>query len=218
MNGLGLDPAHGKNVKGKCSPDRRHREYIWSRDQIRKLMHDSIKDKNCPYIPDSPFLDYENEPGLTRRAREYNKRYKNYDKYFMLSLHNDANHPSKCDEEGYGEGHGIAFWTSKGETLADKYASFMYHEFKKIMPDEHFRTAYWCNEKEKVKDPDYEANFTILAGNDNVNVKYEGIIMEVLFQNHRGDLKKLLDPDWNDIFNKNLRMVLYRLFENINYI
>lgn len=218
MNGLLLDPAHGKNVKGKCSPDRRHREYIWSRDQIRKLMHDSLVDDNCFYIPDSPYLDYTDEPGLTKRVRTYNKRIQNYDKSIVISLHNDANPKSICDEEGYGKGHGIAFWTSRGETLADKYAEFMYHEFRKLMPREHFRTAYWLNKKESVKDADYESDFTILAGNKSVKTEYEGVLIEVLFQNNKNDLEKLLSPNWNYNFNNNLRMVLYRLFENINLI
>jgi N-acetylmuramoyl-L-alanine amidase len=218
MNGLILDPAHGKNVKGKCSPNGEHKEYLWSRYQIRDLMRNSIYDKNCPYIPDIPFLDYENEPGLTDRVKMYNSRCKQYDNCLVLSLHNDANPKSICDNEGFGQGHGIAFWTSKGETKADRYAEFMYTEFKKLMPKEHFRTAYWLSEKEIIKDVDYEADFTILAGNNHIEPRYEAILIEVLFQNNREDLKKLLNSDWNNMFNNALRMVLYKLFKNINLI
>lgn len=32
-----LDPAHGSNVKGKCSPDNSHREYLWSRERVRNI-------------------------------------------------------------------------------------------------------------------------------------------------------------------------------------
>jgi len=109
MNGLILDVAHGKNVSGKRSPDGEHREYLWSRNQIKKLMHRFISISNLPFYFHAPFLDYENEPGLIKRVIEYNRITKAYDKTFMLSLHNDANHPDKCDSDGYGEGHGMAF-------------------------------------------------------------------------------------------------------------
>ena len=32
-----LDPAHGNGVKGKCSPDGTHKEYLWSREICKKL-------------------------------------------------------------------------------------------------------------------------------------------------------------------------------------
>jgi N-acetylmuramoyl-L-alanine amidase len=35
-----LDPAHGKNVAGKRSPDGKHREYLWSRWFIESILVD----------------------------------------------------------------------------------------------------------------------------------------------------------------------------------
>ena len=32
-----LDPAHGKNVAGKRSPDESHLEYLWSRERCTSL-------------------------------------------------------------------------------------------------------------------------------------------------------------------------------------
>ena len=32
-----LDPAHGNDVKGKCSPDGTHKEYLWSREICKRM-------------------------------------------------------------------------------------------------------------------------------------------------------------------------------------
>ena len=40
-----LDPAHGKNVAGKRSPDESHFEYIWSRDRCKSLENKLKKKK-----------------------------------------------------------------------------------------------------------------------------------------------------------------------------
>ena len=58
-----LDPAHGADVAGKCSPDGRHFEYKWSRERIAHLK---------ALLINEGFEVYEttlsvNEPGLTRR-------------------------------------------------------------------------------------------------------------------------------------------------------
>ena len=214
MNTLIFDPAHGKDVKGKRSPDGLHEEWKWSRSCIRSVMYDILETPELTFNVHSPYLSYTNEPGLTTRVRKYNELTE--DKTIMLSLHNDASPPYLCDKDGWAEPNGIAFWTSKGDTLADRCVNFMFERFKVMMPNQQFRTAYWLGEKEKVKDPDYEADFYVLAGSEKLRPKYEGILMEVLFQNNREDVKKLLSWDWNLLFNTTLHLVLIDLFDNID--
>ncbi len=217
MNSLILDVAHGINTPGKQSPDGRHKEWIWSRETARKAMHELLNTNDLNFHFHCPYLSYENEPGLTKRVQIYNQMSKTYDRTLVLPLHNDAAPLNICDNEGWcSSAHGIAFWTSRGETPADKWATFMYNRFKILMPDEHFRTAYWLGEKEKIKDPDYEANFTVLAGNKYVKPLYEAILMEVLFQTNKKDVEKLLSEDWNDIFVSILVSVIVELFNNID--
>lgn len=214
MNTLIFDPAHGKDVKGKRSPDGRHEEWLWSRNCIRSVMYDVLETNDLTFNVHAPYLSYTNEPGLTTRVRKYNELTE--DNTLMLSIHNDASPLYICDKDGWGEPNGIAFWTSKGETKADKWVDFMIERFEVMMPNEHFRKAFWLGEGEKVKDADYEANFTVLAGNSVVKPKYEGILMEVLFQNNRKDVEKLLSWDWNLLFNTTLHLVLIDLFDNID--
>ena len=39
-----IDNGHGSNTAGKCSPDKRLREYAWSRDCAKRLAH-ALKQK-----------------------------------------------------------------------------------------------------------------------------------------------------------------------------
>ena len=57
-----LDPAHGADVSGKCSPDGRHREYRWSRDRVKALKAMLIAEGYQVYVT----TESENEPGLSK--------------------------------------------------------------------------------------------------------------------------------------------------------
>jgi N-acetylmuramoyl-L-alanine amidase len=191
------DPAHGANVSGKQSPDGKHKEYLWSRERIRQLMFLHADNYNYDFDLLSPFLSYTDEPGLTTRVDYYNQFVvPNYDRTIVLSLHNDAAPKAICDAEGWTtKANGIAVWTSKGQDKSDEYATFLWQEMKKLIPDQHFRSAYW-----EGNDPDYEQNFTILAGNRKVEPLYDAVLIEVLFQNNKSDVEKLIDPNWNNNF------------------
>lgn len=193
MNKIALiyDVAHGKDVSGKRSPDGKFREYKWSRDICREVfkslvLGDYFFDVYCPY------LDEENEPGISVRRKYYEELASNYERTIMLSLHVDA----------YGNGSrwynnitGFSFWTSKGETPADKIATFIGESFYvKYLRDEKFRFAYWLTEKEKNPDLDWEANFGVIN-----TTKYDGVLIEHNFQTNYNDVyNKLLNDEWNE--------------------
>lgn len=213
-NCLIIDVAHGINVPGKRSPDGKHLEYIWSRDRakniMKKILNSNMFKTNFEYY--SPFMNDLNEPGMTPRVKKYNEISAGFDNCVVIPLHND----------GFGDGsewtdpRGISFWTSRGETLADVYCNQLFDYFKIHMPNEKFRTAYWLGKDEKVKDPDYEANFTLLAGNKVIVPDYVGIYMEVLFQTNNEDIKKLMSFKWNDMFEDVLIESMINLFDKID--
>lgn len=208
--GLILDPAHGKDTVGKRSPDGLHLEYKWSRLRLINIFRRFVETSNTNIH--APFLYEENEPGLTRRVLYYNENIcPLYDRTIMFSLHNDAENPKTCDVQGWGKAHGIAFWTSRGETPADVYATQLYEYCVSRMPEESFRTAYWLNKGEQIKDPDYEANFTVLAGNRTVKPFYEGILVEWKFMTNKKDVQDLKDP----VKNQQVEDVLFSGLLNI---
>jgi len=189
-----LDPPHGKNTPGKRSPDGKHRECFWGRKRIIKVVNNILKSKESSDIY-YPFVYEENEPGLTNRVLKYNSIAKDYDETLVISLHNDAENPKTCDINGWGKANGAAVWTSKGQDASDEYATNWFNYFHARYPNQKFRQAKW-----EGNDPDYEANFTILAGNSKVKPLYNAILIEWLFQTNKSDVEKLMNDKHNEYF------------------
>lgn len=168
-----LDEAHGEETPGKRSPDSKFREYKWSRLIVSML------------LPRLVSLGYTvmrsntttREIGLSVRKRaadNWDKKHK-----VLLSIHNNA--------AGMGDkwmnATGFSFYTTRGQTVSDIFAEFLYTSFESTFPDEKFRTNYGDNDR------DIEENFTVLMG-----ASYWAVLAECLFQDNKSDVEKLDDP------------------------
>lgn len=190
-----LDCAHGADVKGKCSPDGTHREYKWSR-----LICGKLRDKleSLGYR-----VEYtnktENEIGLSQRKNIANNIKINSDQVkFLISLHNNA----AGNGSNWTNATGFEIFTSKGQTLSDKFAQVIMSNLQKDFPESNgFKHRVDLTDG----DLDKEENFTVLMGN------YYGILLEWLFQDNKEDVKLLND----EIINNKL---IDSLIKSINYI
>ena len=117
-----LDPAHGKDVKGKRSPDGTHLEYIWSREICKKLKDRLIlNDFRVKYTNET-----ENEIGLSKRKEIANNIKSSPGEYkFLVSLHNNA----AGDGTQWLNAKGFEIYTSKGQTISDKFATIIFNNF-----------------------------------------------------------------------------------------
>lgn len=207
-----LDVAHGKDVKGKASPDGIFREWEWSRQTARRLMTRIIA-KNPKYSVICPYLSYRDEPGLLTRVKKYNDICKGYHETIVLSIHNNAAPKNLCDKDGWNDKiRGIEFYTPRGETKADEYCTLLYNRFKKNMPNEKYRTGYWLGKGEKIKDPDKEANFIVIAGHGDVKPKYFGILLEIKFMTSHADVEDLTNYSWLKRFD----LTMLKCMDEIN--
>lgn len=190
-----LDCAHGADVKGKCSPDGTHREYKWSR-----LICGKLRDKleSLGYR-----VEYtnktENEIGLSQRKNIANNIKIDSDQVkFLISLHNNA----AGNGSNWTNATGFEIFTSKGQTLSDKFAQVIISNLQKDFPESNgFKHRVDLTDG----DLDKEENFTVLMGN------YYGILLEWLFQDNKEDVKLLND----EIINNKL---IDSLVKSINYI
>lgn len=190
-----LDCAHGADVKGKCSPDGTHREYKWSR-----LICGKLRDKleSLGYR-----VEYtnktENEIGLSQRKNIANNIKIDSDQVkFLISLHNNA----AGNGSNWTDATGFEIFTSKGQTLSDKFAQVIMSNLQKDFPESNgFKHRVDLTDG----DLDKEENFTVLMGN------YYGILLEWLFQDNKEDVKLLND----EIINNKL---IDSLVKSINYI
>lgn len=190
-----LDCAHGADVKGKCSPDGTHREYKWSR-----LICGKLRDKleSLGYR-----VEYtnktENEIGLSQRKNiASNIKIDSDQVKFLISLHNNA----AGNGSNWTNATGFEIFTSKGQTLSDKFAQVIMSNLQKDFPESNgFKHRVDLTDG----DLDKEENFTVLMGN------YYGILLEWLFQDNKEDVKLLND----EIINNKL---IDSLVKSINYI
>lgn len=183
-----LDPAHGMDVPGKCSPDMSHREYLWSRDICKRLEHE-LKLLGYKVFWTS---EVSTEIGLTKRKENANIiNISSKEVKFLLSLHNNAagNGKNWCNARG------IEIWTSVGKTLSDYFADYLFEGLKAYFPENLHKYRY---NMPKSLERDKEKNFTVLMGD------YAACLVEWLFQDNPEDLKLLQDEDTNNLLVKAL--------------
>lgn len=180
-----LDPAHGADVKGKRSPDGKHREYRWSRDRIADIKTILTSMGYEVYVT----TESENEPGLSKR-KNFATQVRPGARKLLLSLHNDAS----GDGTKWMDANGFSVWTTKGVTDADRCADIILERFRKNFPDIKIR-EYVKSELNK----DFEANFTVLMGSG-----YMGVLIEWLFQDNKTDVERLMDVTINKRFEDSL--------------
>lgn len=180
-----LDPAHGKDVSGKCSPDGKHREYKWSRDRVTSLTKKLRLLGYDVYVT----TDSENEPGLSVR-RDFASTLRRGERKLLLSLHNNA----AGDGRVWKDASGVEVFTSPGVTDSDICADYIIRQFQKDFPGVKFR----LNE-DKYLSRDKEASFTVLMGGG-----YMGVLIEWMFQDNKKDVEVLSNQTANNRFEESL--------------
>lgn len=188
-----LDPAHGADVKGKCSPDGRHREFAWSRERVKSL-RTILTDLGYEVYVTTESV---NEPGLSKR-KNFATQVRKGKKKLLLSLHNNA-----AGSDGkWVNARGVEVYTTSGVTKADICADYILGQLKKDFPEIKMR----YNRDVKLE-RDKEAKFTVLMGAD-----YMGVLIEWLFQNNKDDVELLMDSKVNTRFEGSIVDAI----ENIN--
>ena len=187
-----LDPAHGADVKGKRSPDGRHREFAWSRARVKSLRAILTDLGYEVYVT----TESENEPGLSKR-KNFATQIRKGEKKLLLSLHNNA-----AGSSGWMTTRGVEVYTTPGITKADICADYILGQLKKDFPEIKMR----YNRDVKLE-RDKEAKFTVLMGAD-----YMGVLIEWLFQDNKDDVELLMDSETNRKFEGSIVDAI----ENIN--
>lgn len=188
-----LDPAHGADVKGKCSPDGKHREYRWSRDRVKSLVAVLTNLGYEVYVT----TESENEPGLSKR-KNFATQIRKGETKLLLSLHNNA----AGNGSEWKSARGVEVYTTPGVTKADICADYILSQLKKDFPESKMRYN-----KDVYLERDKEERFTVLMGAD-----YMGVLVEWLFQDNKNDVELLMDLETNKKFEGSIVDAI----ENIN--
>ena len=197
-----IDNGHGSDTPGKCSPDRKLREYLKSREIARRLVKAlNSRMVNAKTPIEAHLLVEENKdislPERCRRANAYCDKY-GKENVLLVSIH--------CNAAG-GDGMwksagGWCVYTSPGKTKADDLATAIWNaadeslkSYKEQFPILQAQGAYDSKQRPMRADwsdgdPDYEARFYIL-----VHTKCPAMISKSLFQDNKADCAFLLSEE-----------------------
>lgn len=188
MRTIILDVAHGLDTPGKCSPDRTHYEWEWSRYILYKVKEGLEKNGVTVYMSNGK----QTEIGLQRRVINMNLI---SSPAFVFSLHNNA--------AGMGDkwmtARGSSIWTTKGATKSDRLATIIAEKLEKDIPE----AGKWRKEYSD-GDLDWESNFTVLMS------KHPSVLLEWLFQDNKEDLALIKNEE---IKNKLIQSLIEILTE-----
>ena len=196
-----IDFAHGSDVAGKQSPDGRHKEYLWSR-KVGKALAERLEQEGFEVA----FTNTgDTEIGLSRRKEIANKLdTPRGGVKFLISLHNNA--------AGMGSewctARGFEIYTTKGQTRSDLFATVIFEQLQEDFP---ITDGYKHRTDPSGGDPDKEANFTVLMGNN-----YWGVLLEWLFQDNPYDVALLEDENINRKLVESLTKALIFIDENLD--
>lgn len=173
-----LDNGHGYDTPGKCSPKlpdgRRIYEYKTNRLIVKKIADLCYKEGIRFYI----LVPEQNDISLAERCKRVNAINENC---FLFSIHLNAS----TMDGSWGKAKGISFFTSKGKTKSDEYATILFDEAKK-----EFESEFKLRTDMSDGDPDWEENFYILR-----NTKCPAVLSENFFMDNREECEFLLTDE-----------------------
>lgn len=175
-----LDAGHASTTPGKCSPDKRLREYKWNRECV-ELIKRGLEQHGIKVYIVTPEVD--KDVALSTRAARVNARVaanrKKGINTIMISVHVNA-----AGNGQWMNARGWSAWTTKGKTNSDKLAECLYDgavEFLEKPYGMKIRTD------KSDGDRDYESNFTVIYKSN-----CPAVLTENFFMDNKEDCEFLL--------------------------
>lgn len=190
-----LDPGHNGKVLGKCSPDKRLREYKWVRE-LTEIIEEKLDKLGIKHQrTTTPNEDEGPEIGLTKRCIRANAI--KAENPVFVSIHVNA---AGADGKWH-DAHGWSVFVSpKGSNNSKRLATLMTGEAKKtgIMvrvpkPGQ----EYW------------DGNFTVLN-----KTRMPAVLVENLFQDNRDDVEYLESAEGKDVLSDIIIKGILEYYEN----
>ena len=195
MKTIILGTAHLKSTPGKCSPDKRLREYAYSREIVRAVKA-ILQDMGYQVFIDidDDDLKVTQSQELSLRCKVVNDLCKAYGDCIYVSIHVNA---ASSD----GKWHNATGWevyTSVGKTKADDLATCLFEAARYNLKDKKMRTDYSDG------DPDKEAHLYVLK-----HTNCPAVLTENFFMDTKSDVDYLLsDIGFHEIVRLHVEGIL----------
>ena len=153
MKTIILGTAHLKSTPGKCSPDKRLKEYAYSREIVAAVKA-ILQDYGYQVFVDieDDDLNVTQSQELCLRCKVVNDLCKVYEDCIYVSIHVNA----ASSDGKWHTGTGWEVYTTPGKTKADNLATCLYNAAKYNAQDKRMRTDFSDG------DPDKEAHLYVL--------------------------------------------------------
>ena len=168
-----LDNGHASTTLGKCSPDKRLREYAYARE-IVQLLSKKLKDNGYKVFIVTPEVD--KDVSLSERCRRINSEYlKNGKNAISISIHNNA---SGADGKWHTPNGWQVFVSLNASNNSKKLAKLLYEEAEK---------ANLKGNRSVPKEKYWVANLGMCR-----DTKCPAVLTENLYQDNKDDVDFLL--------------------------
>lgn len=201
MKTIILGTAHLKSTPGKCSPDKRLKEYEYSRKVCKKVKEALNKLGYTVFIDiEQDDLNLKSSQELVYRCNIVNNLQKKYKNCIYISIHVNA----AGADGNWRTATGWEAYTSTGVTSADKLATCLYDSAKINLEGKKLRTDFGD------KDPDKESNFYVLK-----HTSCPAVLTENFFQDNKDDVDFLLsDEGFNKIVKTHVDGIIKYIKDN----
>ena len=195
MKTIILGTAHLKSTPGKCSPDKRLKEYAYSREivaAVKAILQDYGYQVFIDIEDDD--LNVTQSQELCLRCKVVNDLCKVYGDCIYVSIHVNA----ASSDGKWHTGTGWEVYTTPGKTKADDLATCLYNAAKYNAQDKRMRTDFSDG------DPDKEAHLYVLK-----HTICPAVLTENFFQDNKSDVDYLLsDRGFQDIVRLHVEGIL----------
>lgn len=186
-----LGTAHLTTTPGKCSPDGKFRECVYSREIVKRV-YEELSRKGyhvfIDYMAPNASPQMKGATWKQQQSRELSWRSTFVNnlcaKYGTANCMYVSIHVNAAGADGkWHDARGWAVYTSPGKTKSDLLATCLYNEAKTLLPHD---SKYYVRSDWSDGDPDYEANFYVLT-----KTKCPAVLTENLFQDNKDDVAYL---------------------------
>lgn len=178
-----LGTAHLKSTFGKCSPDKKFYEYLYSRELVQYIKNILEKSgyKVFVDIPEDDLKLTQNQE-LLKRVTFVNDVCKIYgtNNCIYISIHVNA----AGDGSQWMNATGWECYTTRGKTKSDILAECLYNSAKKNLINKKIRIDFSDGDSDK------ESNFYVLK-----HTKCPAVLTENFFMDNKDDVKYLLSKE-----------------------
>lgn len=183
--------AHLVTTPGKCSPDGKFKECVYSREIVKRVYKELSRMGYHVVIDYSALYPNAQMKGATwkqQQSRELSWRSTFVNnlcaKYGTNNCVYVSIHVNAAGADGkWHDARGWAVYTSPGKTKADLLATDLFNEAKALLPHD---SKYYVRADWSDGDPDYEAKFHVLT-----KTKCPAVLTENLFQDNKEDVAYL---------------------------